>query len=101
MDSHNLRAGSANHGCLCSIMILASPTPNMGALRTSCFPFPTAARQLAAHLLIRPPFHSLSPIKDHLPPSRFFNFQIVSRLYIGVLPLSAVVLNSAGRLLLL
>jgi hypothetical protein len=65
-------------------------------------PLPTAARQSATHLLIQPPFHFLSLIKGHLPPSRFWlNFQIVSRFYIAVIPLSAVILTSAGGLPLL
>ena len=61
--------------------------------------FPIVARQSATHLLTQLSFHFLSPLKDHLPPSRFwYHFQIVSRLYIAVLTLLPFVLTSAGGL---
>jgi hypothetical protein len=63
----------------------------------SAFLFPTIARQSAIYLLTQPSFHFLSPLKDHLPPSRFwYHFQIVSRLYIAVLTLLPFVLTSAA-----
>ena len=40
------------------------------------------------NFLIQPSLKHLSPPKDHLPPARFCShFQLVSRLYIAVLPL--------------
>jgi hypothetical protein len=39
MVSHELRAGSSKDGCLCSIIIWASSTTNMGALPTFLIPF--------------------------------------------------------------
>jgi hypothetical protein len=76
-----------------------------GPLQLPPFPLPapfflTVARQSAnTHLLTQPSFHFLSPLKDHLPPSRFwYHFQIVSRLYIAVLTLLPFALTSAGGL---
>ena len=51
MASHDLRAGSAKHGCL---IAWTSSTTNMGALPTFPLPaslFPTVARQSATKLL--------------------------------------------------
>jgi hypothetical protein len=77
MASHDLRAGSAKYRCLCSIVTWTSSATNMDAFPSSCFPlpaslFPAVARQSATHLLAQPSFHFLSPLEDHLPPSRFW-----------------------------
>jgi hypothetical protein len=84
MASHDLRAGSTRHGCLCSIITWTSSTTNMGALPTSCSPLPyhgTLTGHTPSHTTF---FHFLNPFKGHLPPSRFWlHFRNVSRLYIA------------------
>jgi hypothetical protein len=86
MASHDLRAGSAKHSCLCSIITWTSSTT---AFPASCSLLPYCSTSIGhTHLLTQPFFHFLSPLKDHLPPSRFwYHFQIVSQPYIAVLTL--------------
>jgi hypothetical protein len=86
MASYDLRAGSAKHGCLCSIITWTSSTTNMARFLLPASLFLAVARQSCTHLLPQPSFHFLCPIKDRLPPSRlWYRFQIVPRLYIAVL----------------
>jgi hypothetical protein len=81
--SHDLRAGSFENGCLCSILHGPLQLQIWTAFLLPACLFPTAARQSATHLLT---LNYLSLPKDHLPPARFCShFELVSRLYIAVL----------------
>jgi hypothetical protein len=96
MASHDLRAGSAKHSCLCSIITWTSSTTAF-PLPAPFFLLPYCSTSIGHTHLLTQPFHFLSPLKDHLPPSRFwYHFQIVSRLYIAVFTLLPFALTSAG-----
>ena len=83
LASHDLRAWSSEDGYLCSMFHGPLQLQIRTAFLLPARLFPTVARQSAT-----PSLNYLSPPKDHLLPARFCShFQLVSRLYIAVLPL--------------
>ena len=77
MDSYYLRVGFFQRRLPCAVLLYGPLQLQVWAPSLlPASPLPTGPRKSAIHFLARTSFHSLSPLKYHLSPSRFwFHFQ--------------------------